>query len=327
MREALEFLWKCARSKTPMVQQPWLDEQSTALRNILLEKGYLVRSCTQSNCVRVHGELREVIRTLYSSGETRFFFHEDGIPCEIDKAVLQLYLVVFPPLTDLLRDGLECGGEKKEILPGLLWKIGTAGQQRREVYLARNWGNEPAVHQFLENVKAGSLVFRFGCSPATCRFPDAQVYEIADLVDWDGDKFVLDAKAVFDNLKDMVASRPQRSRKKSQPKQVEYQQQAENLLNAWFLYKYENDKRKKHGLSPLKPTIDLNFTDQQSFAKQLKIQEVAVTRMKKTWTDDMLENGYVYKQLLDILGKDGSDYFIDFYNNHKEYMRKIGIEY
>lgn len=147
------------------------------------------------------------------------------------------------------------------------------------------------------------------------------------MMDWIDDKLVFDAKAVFDNLKDMVASRPQRLRKKSQPKQAAHQQRAEQLLVAWFRYKYENDKRSKHGQSPLNPTIGLTFTDQQSFALQLKIPKAAVTRMKKAWGDDMLGNGYAYKLLLDILGKDEPDYFIDFYNSHKDYMRRIGIEY
>lgn len=328
MRAAIKLLWECAHTREPLLPQTWLDEQPYESQKILFEKGFLVQAGNSANYIKVGGKIHEVCETLYSDGKARFFYNEDGRPQKVDPNDLRLYRVCFTPLLEILRDGLPCRGNIEELVPGLLWKIGATGQQSREVYLARNWGSEAAVRSMLANIKKSSLVFRLGCNPEKCEFEDSQVYDVADLIDVESGSLIFNAKPIHDNLKDMVASRPAKTRGKSVRKLDEQRIKAENLLQAWFRCQYENAKRSRRGGDPLKPSINLKFTNQKEFAAALKIPDVSVTRMKQdVWNKDLLGSGYVYMKILEALSKTEADFFIDFYNQHKKQLKEIGIEY
>lgn len=328
MHAAIKLLWQSAHTRVPQLSQTWLDEQPEELRKILLEQGFLVQTEISANYIKVGGKNHEVFKTLYSDGNVRFFYNEEGRPQNVEPKDLYLYRVCFTPLLKILHDELPCRGNIEELVPGLLWKIGATGQQSREVYLARNWGNDLGVQSMLANIKKSSIVLRLGCKPEKCDLADSQVYDVADLIDWESGSLIFNAKSIHDNLKDMVAARPAKTRTKSVNKLDEHRVKAENLLQCWFRYKYENAKRSCRGDNPLKPTIDLTFTNQKEFAKVLKISETSVTRMKQeVWEKDLLGSGYVYKKMLESLSKTGADFFIDFYNLHKKQLKEIGIEY
>jgi hypothetical protein len=333
MQTPVELLWRCAYSKTPVFAQTRLNQWPEDFVTALMDGGYLIRHSENANYINVGDETYEVYETLYVNGKNRFFYNDEyGKHHEVKPKDLALYLVRFTPLANLLHDSLPCRGNIEELVSNLLWKVGAAGQQSREVYLARNWGSEPAVQCIINNIKPGSLIFRLGCNPVSCHFEAEQVYDIADLMEWSENGLFLNAQAVHDNLKDMVAQRPVKSRKKSSIKQEEHRDKVESMLKAWFTVRYNNAKRIRNGDAPLQTFADkvnINFTTQAELAVSTKVPPSSISRMVKYWKKDLLGLGCVYLDLLEAIKKRNadSDFYIDLYNRHSGKLKKMGVEY
>lgn len=329
MSDPLDILWKFAYSPAPVLSQEQVNEFPSPLKDILLSDGYLFKAEDVAEAIRIGGELVEVYRVLFSDEKIEFCYNDEyGRPEKVDPELLTLYNVDFMPLARMLHEGLSCRGNIEEVIAGKLWKVGAAGQQSREVYLARNWGSDAEVQKKIEKVKKSSLIFRIGTRPDEYEpFGEKQIHDLDCLISYADGVIVFDAQSVFDGLKGMAAERSAKTRKKSVPKQDEHRIRAENMLKSWFIYKYENAKRTFHGEGALKPTLNLEFKNQKEFATAAGVTEAALSRMKKTWHADILGLGYIYKELLSALSKTNADFFIDFYNQNKPRLKQIGVEY
>lgn len=327
MTAILQWLWRYADSDRLLFPAVRLKDLPETLCAELLDGKYLIPAAEQLRTIWDDDESHEIYDTVYADGSLHHFYHSGSGTVEVPEDDLKLFRVSFRPFADVVRVGLNCTGSIAEKLPGKIWVLGAAGQQRREVYLVRNW-TDNACSLFLQDsaVKKGSLIIHIGKRPAQDKFDDNQVYALDTMIDFDGVNFLFDGQCVFDNLKDMVAGRPRNVRKKSLPIQKKHQNSVETLLQAWFRWKYENAKRQRNGESLIRQSTKIMFANQKELAKVAKVPEAAISRMKKEWYDDMSGTGWGYILILQTLGRDSTD-FIDFYNEHKECMKKIGIEY
>lgn len=327
MTDILQWLWRYADSDRLLFPAVRLKDLPMTLCAELLDGKYLIPAAELLRTIWDDDESHEIYDTVYADGSLHHFYRSGSGTVEVPEDDLKVFRVSFRPFADIVRVGLNCTGSIAEKLPGKIWGLGAAGQQRREVYLVRNW-TDNACSLFLQDsaVKKGSLIIHIGKRPLQDKFDDNQVYALDTMIDFDGVNFLFDAQCVFDNLKDMVASRPRNTRKKSLPAQKGYQTKVENILKLWFTWKYENSKRQRYGEMPTLPGITLTFNNQKELAKVAEVPEAAITRMKDVWKDDLFGSGWGYHLIIRELGKESTD-FIEFYNEHKEYMKKIGIEY
>jgi hypothetical protein len=327
MKKPYDLLWRCAHSANPVISQSQLMSFPEPLRSELLDKKFLVP--TDNACSITVGEnVFEVHLVVFASKEPQFYYTDEyGELNQVDEDLLRQYRIDFSPLVRLIHDGLSCRGQIDEVLQGRFWKIGAAGQQSREVHLARMWESDAEVQKAVADTKKSSLIFYIGRKPRSFQRDDNLIYAVDTLVSFCDNGVHFDGRCVFDNLRDMIASRPKVTRKKSQLKQDEHRIKAERLLQGWFRFRYENAKRVLHDERPINPAININFTNQKEFAAKLEIPQAAVTRMKQEWESDMLGSGFIYGKILSSLSKESTDYFIDLYNQYKEKFKEIGIEY
>lgn len=327
MTEIIQWLWRYADSEHPLYPAIKMKELPDELSAELLNGEYLLPAAELLRTFWEGDESCDIHDTVYADGKLHHFYICGGHTFEVQEEDMRMYSVNFRPFASVVRGGLNCTGCITEKLPGRIWLLGAAGQQRREVYLVRHWTDRECSLLLQNNaVKKSSLIIHIGKRPSQDKFNENQVYALDTMIDFDGMKFQFDGQCVFENLKDMVAARPRRERKKSLPVQKENQTKVENLLKSWFLWKYENAKRQRYGEKPILPAITLSFNNQKELATVAKVSEASITRMKKEWERDVLGSGWGYMLILRVLGNEYTD-FIDFYNMHKEYMKKIGIEY
>lgn len=328
MYNPYKVLWQYIYGYNPRMSYVQLKRLPVDFRELLIAQKFLLQT-ENATSIFVGEDLFEVHAVVYKNSDIKYFYNDEcGIPQKVASNELLLYKVSFAPLASFLRTELNCRGEIEDLVNNKLWKIGSVGSQRREVYLVRCWDSDATVQQIINDSKDSTIIFYMGNTNGKIPSEKEQLYyDVKTLISFSENGIDFDGQEIIGNIADMVASRTKKTSRRNQQKQEEYQQKAETLLVAWFRYKYENDKRSRQGRKMLSPAIDLKFINQKTFAEELDVPQSAITRMKDNWDKDILGNGYTYKLLLEILGKKTPDYFIDFYNQHKERMIKIGIEY
>lgn len=339
MQTPVELLWRCAYSKTPVLAQTRLDLWPKDFVAALMEGGYLIRHSKNANYIKVGDEAYEIYETLYVNGKNRFFYNDEyGKHHEVKPKDLALYLVRFTPLANLLHDSLPCRGNIEELVPNLLWKVGAAGQQSREVYLARNWGSEPAVQCIINNIKPGSLLFRLGCNPISYSFEAEQVYDIADLMEWTGKSLFLNARAVHKNLKDMVTKHPKRRGKNTYSRQENYQEQIESYLWSWFDKKLQIAKDISKGIDVSENDLNRvrhSFSTQQELAESIGVRPDVLVRAKTAWKTTPGSFGDLFLAIVNEFIKKSSnstdseshiDKLNDFYKRHSDKISRLRKE-
>jgi len=327
MKGIIDFLWRYADSDSLRFPATRLKDLPDSLCAELLGGKYLIPSAEQLRTIWDDDESHEIYDAVYADGKLHHFYSCGDQTIEVSDDEMRMFRVSFHPFADIVRAGLRCTGTAKEILPGKIWFLGAAGQQRREVYLVRKW-TDGSCYRLLDGneVKRGAIIIHIGKRPVQEKFDENQVFSLDTMVDFNGLGFRFDGQCVFEALKDMVAARPRYERKNSQPRQEQHQTKVESMLGAWFRMKYENAKRQRNGENPITPSMDVAFTNQKELAKAADVNESAITRMKETWKSDMLGGGWAYYLIIQLLGHRNTE-FIDFYNEHKDQLKKIGIEY
>lgn len=325
MSEVLNFLRRFSVSENPLLTRENLNTLPENLRAELLDGGYIVPAKEKLRTIWDDDEPYRVESAFFPDGAPRYFYILGGRSIEVAESELALYHVTFQPFAYVVRNGLNCRGGMEEKLPGKVWLLGAAGQQRREVYLVRNF-KRPEVFNFLMDgaVKTSSIIIHIGERPSQSKFAEEQIFSLDTMLDFDGEKFSFDGECVFNNLRDMVARRPAKLKQKSQPKQRDYQARVETCLKAWFRMKYSNAQRRFYGEHPLPERI--SATNQKELARWASVPAPAISRMKKTWQNDLKGSTWIYYKLIELLSQKNAD-FLDFFHENHTYLKKIGIEY
>jgi hypothetical protein len=259
---------------------------SEPLRGELLDKKFLVP--TDNACSITVGEnLFEVHLVISTGSKPRHYYTDEyGELNPVDEDLLRQYRIDFSPLVRLIHDGLSCSGQIDEVRPGKFWKIGAAGQQSREVHLARMWESDAEVQKAVADTKKGSLIFYIGRKPGSFQRDDSLVYAVDTLIYFYDDGIEFDAQAVFNNIKGMTATKPRPRGKKPYGLQKNYQAQVETQLWIWFDEKLRIAKDIDAGNKVDKAAwarVNHTFKNQRELADCIEIRQDALTRAKDAW--------------------------------------------
>lgn len=352
MVNILSFLWRFAYTDKPLMSQSALELLPEELKELLLDGGHLLR-VENAETILISGQLFDVASVPTAGGKFKSCYIDDYDNLHwLQPVQLWQYGIDYSPLAEIVSAGLACRGLIEEPLWNKVWRLGTTGQQSREVYLVRNWKSDKDVQETICSAKDGSLVFHIGERPDEIRIGrrssivaekdkdrvlEAQYYSVDGLINFTDEGLKFDGESVCRNLKDMFAARPPRRRGKKTSKANEVREIIEYTLRTGIDTQMDIAKRYAQGKDVSQTEIAQvkhYFPTKKAFAKSLELKDCEVSRVMKEWKNQLGGFGDLYLLMMDIIvqketknNPNPSDRMIDklngFYEVHREKIERL----
>jgi len=353
LNNILSILWRYAYSDKPIISNQSLQCFTPQQRTCLVEQNFL-RKTNNAASILVGGQSFEIMYIVTSDGAFKpCYMDEYGFMHWLQPDEIHQYLVDFAPIAECIYDGLQCRGVIGEPLPGKVWKVGSAGQQTREVYLVRNWAGDISVQQQLWNAKDGSLVFYIGSRPDEFRIGkhsssnsdtsggvmEAQYYAVDDLMSFDEEgEISFDGETVHNNLKDIFASRPQRKReRRAVGKQESATEKIQNSLWEMVDSMLELARRGENGeelTERVRQAVCKVFPTQKELAARIGVADNKFSRTISVWKEDKNGFGRLFLKMLELMVRPQTkanpnpeyqqiDKINDFYQDNREQIERL----
>lgn len=275
---------------------------------------------------------------------------------------LKRYRLVYGEILKCVRDTLGCTGAIEAIIDNLVWKLGLAGSEHRDVLVVRDWDCDERVQDAVCQAKSSSLVFHIGGAPKVIQIGarrsdlrekddrqellEVQCYQLDTLMDYTQENgLVFHAHVVRARLHDMLNAVGERG--SGGPvvfKKDTYQRRIETWLWTWFDARLKAAKVAAYGDGDDEADVNIGYLDYEILTQKQIVETLlerypdipanAFTRTKEVWRSDLTGFGQLYYQIAENFVRRSSrkwkqddpqsiQRLNDFYEQHKEEIKAL----
>jgi len=270
---------------------------------------------------------------------------------------LKRYRLMFQPILKCIHDTLGCTGNIEPVIDNLVWRIGLAGSEHREVMVVRNWDCNPMVQEELKRAKNSTLVFYIGGTPREIQIGqrradveekndrqellEAQYYQLDYLMDYTQDAgLVFHASVVRTALADMldaIGTEPQKG--PTAFKKDIYKRKIETWMWSWIDARFKAAKVVAYSNEDEEPDVNIGYLEyeilsQKQIVDKLGLPDNAFSVTKKAWKEDLTGFGQLFFKIAERFVRRNSQKWKDadpksvqrlndFYNENKEQINAL----
>jgi hypothetical protein len=336
----IDFLLKNAQYDEARFQEDTLKHLELEARQYLLDSRLLIKTGELASHVYEYGEPVKV-QIVRGSNPPRYFIFDgdDIIPVPVSR--LELYAIDYGVLASIVQRDFHTRNGVANPIPGKLWMCGNHGSQQREIYLARNAGNDANIFSYLNGQYSRGIVIQIGipCESLASHFQEAQVCQIKDIIVWKDGRLALESTVITARMK-AAGGQDDGVKRRMGEKYLGYMAQVKGVFRDAFLVYLIAARRSRRGdqnisIPPSPPRARRtkrrmeNFDDQHSLSVCTNIPESTITAIKQEWNEYPDEgNNRLYIALMDFLmskRKNDSEEVFRFYTAWKKELLEEGF--
>lgn len=284
----------------PKVASGWLEAHQPKELALLDGMGFLRRDDRPSE-VEYSGDICAIHYHEEPDGSLFMFCFDDNEspPHILGGEECVGWEIDYSPLVGIARRSLGCRGAAEEVISGFLWRLGTATQQSRDVWLARNAGSNAEIAERLKGIRKSSVLLQFGKTKGG--FPCIADIPLASLLTPVGNQLALNAEAVMLSIDEAVAAAKGDGGGSDIPhpgKQAGYKATLEGWIWFWFDARLHAAKIVEDGdfdnprFNPA--WAEYAMLSQKQICEEAKVPQKAFTRALAAWRKDVFGLGRFY---------------------------------
>ena len=334
------FLLQNAQYDEARFQEDTLKHLGASALQYLFDSGLLVKTGELASHVYEYGEPVKV--QVVRSNPPRYFIFDGDELIPVPVSRLELYTIDYGVLARIVQRDFATKNGITNPIPGKLWMCGNHGSQQREVYLARNAGNDANISAYLNGQYTRGIVLQIGipCDSLTEHFHESQVCHINEIIAWKDEKLTLDSKVIKDRIK-AAKGQDEEVKHRMGKKYQEYKGLIKVILRDTFLFYLANARRCMRGEPPVsmppspprtrrKERRFENFDSQKTLSICTNIPETTISDIKSEWANyPDVDNNRLYTALMDLLTskrKNDPEEIFQFYATWKEKLIEEGFK-